>query len=78
MQTFPGSCSPERVRALQDIFDAAWLVEVHTGGQRPSIGLRNEIARRVAEHAGDEELDADEIGREVLETLPTFLFTKAG
>ncbi len=84
MQTFPGQCSPERVRALQQIFDAVWLVEVHTGGRRPSVALRNEIARRVAEHAGDAELDADEIERAVLaaldtkpeHSLPTLLLTR--
>ena len=68
MQTFPGSCSPDRVRALQSIFDAIWSVEVQSG-RRPSAALRNEIARRVMEHAADAELDADKIGRAILSVV---------
>ena len=49
MQTFPGLCSPERVRALQKISDAVWLVEIHAGSRLPTVALRDEIARRVAE-----------------------------
>ena len=81
MQTFPELCSPERVRALQKISDAVWLVEIHAGSRRPTMALRDEIARRVAEHVGDADLNVDAIGRAVLTALdanpeqgrPTFL-----
>ncbi len=66
MQTFPELCSPERVRALQNISDAVWLVEIHAGSRRPTMALRDEIARRVAEHVGDADLNVDTIGRAVL------------
>ncbi len=69
MQTFPGLCSPERVRALQKISDAVWLVEIHAGSRRPTVALRDEITRRVAEHVGDADLNVDAIGRAVLTAL---------
>ena len=69
MQTFPGLCSPERVRALQKISDAVWLVEIHAGSRRPTVALRDEIAHRVAEHVGDADLNVDAIGRAVLTAL---------
>ena len=84
MQTFAAACAPERLRALQKIFDVTWLVEILTGSRRPTVALRDEIARGVAEHAGDVELKPDEISQTILgaldakaePSLPTFLLTK--
>ena len=84
MQTLVGACAPERLRALQKIFDAIWWVELLTGGRRPTAARRNEIAPGVAEHAGDVELKPDEISQAVLSaldakpepSLPTFMLTR--
>ncbi len=69
MQIFPGQCSPERMHELQKISDAVWLVQLHAGNRRPTVVLRDEIARRVGEHSGDTELNVDEIGRAILTAL---------
>lgn len=68
MQTFSGSCSPERLRTLQKIFDAVWL-KVQTGAYRTTEALRDEIARRVAKHVNDVDPRPDEIAKAVLNSL---------
>ena len=81
MQTLPGSCSPERLRVLQEIFDAVWF-KVQTGAYRTSEALRDEIAQRVAKHVNDVDPKPDDIAQAVLKSLtftppidgrPTFL-----
>lgn len=81
MQTLSSSCSPERLRALQKIFDAVWLT-VQNGAFHSTEALRDEVAIRVAQHIDDANAKPDEITQAVLSSLtvnppvdsrPTFL-----
>ncbi len=68
MQTSTDSCSPERLRTLQSVFDTIWL-EVQTGNCRATIALRDEIARRVTQHVDDVDPKPDEIVQAVIRSL---------
>ena len=68
MQTFTGSCSPERLHTLQKIFDAIWS-DVQAGSHRATEALRNEIARRVVRHLNDADPQPDEIAQAILSSL---------
>ena len=68
MQTFSGSCSPERLHTLQKIFDAIWS-DVQAGSHRATEALRNEIARRVIRHLNDVDPQPDEIVHAILNSL---------
>jgi hypothetical protein len=84
MHTCATACAPERLRALKKIFDVTWLVEILTGARRPTVALGDEIARGMAEHAGDVEVKPGDISQAILSaleakaepSLPTFLLTK--
>ena len=68
MQTCTGSCSPERLRMLQQVFDSIWF-EVAARSRRPSEALRTEIARLVMGHLEDAAPQPGEIAKAIFSML---------